>query len=138
MTKDAMDDLVGEAKVSMLSSFHRLEEKADELEDELVYARVHRDDAIQERNALSAHMERLVETWNRLTEEGVTHVKLCDAMDEVFGEGESASLARRDATMKAEALEDFASTWDWERSPGHKDIRQRTQKYRCQAEGATP
>lgn len=46
----------------------------------------------------------------------------------------STSLARRDLINQAHGIADFAFTWDWERAPNRKDMRQTASFLRQQAE----
>tara|TARA_B100000700_G_scaffold189815_1_gene209238 strand:+ start:76845 stop:77339 length:495 start_codon:yes stop_codon:yes gene_type:complete len=130
MSKDAMDELVRDAHAALNGHFEELKRKAAELEDELVYAHANREDAEQrereavaERDALAAHVERLkpaLEDFARgqgvcCCGDDMARHTINDghspvdsgwyALDQYMSEAPATSLAQRDARVATEALE---------------------------------
>lgn len=115
-----------EKNVSLESGLKSLEQTYEALSKD---CREYRDES----EALAAHVERLFLKWDEMTEKGVTHAKLTDSMDSIFGDAPTASLSKRDARMKAEALESVAQGCNGDiLADGLRDI---AAEYRQQAEG---
>ena len=60
----------------------------------------------KERDALAAHVDRMTDVFRRLHLKSPSPIEVLQAYSYVMREAPAASLARRDARMKAEALEE--------------------------------
>lgn len=156
MSKESMDALVGDAHAALNAQFARLKEKADELEEELAYAHAQREDAqriahaaLDERDALAAHVERwhgvYVDLTNSMmTFDGVTHYVADNAMMRRFDEIDESSpttfLARLKAEWQAEALDTLATRSRYDEVYGEQvvpadELKKEAGLLRRQAEG---
>lgn len=66
--REALDRQLVDARGSMLVQFHQLIQKADELEQELAYATLNRDEANARVTRLKSHVEQLrerIRQWRR-------------------------------------------------------------------------
>ena len=99
-----------------------------------------------ERDALAAHVERYRSAYVKLTNTSVVNddwerllpTALLDEFDRIDDDSPSTSLARRDARVKAEALEELANslTLSFDRNIISKNgILEKAADYRQQAEG---